>query len=237
MKYVFGFILLVVGLSANAQDSFKTPDFPGDLMVDIGLNYWDQADSLDQKGWPSKSISFYYMKTKFLSNKFTFRYGAGLGLEKISLGNRRTLTSLEDSVLVADVPFDLTRTDMRKNKLALTYLDIPVELRFYPKGTEEGEGLFVGVGGIVGIRMAAHIKLKYGNADELIKEKMTGKYNLNSFRYGVQARVGFKGVHFFFKKYFSETFNDNLQFSNGTEITDMGYNPTMTTFGINITGF
>lgn len=234
MKYLVGLLLLTSVLFAKAQGNLNTPDFPGDIMIDIGLNYWDSADSLDQKGWPSKSIGFYYMKTKFLSEKFTFRYGAGFTFEKVSLGNRKTLRSLEDSVLVTDIPLDLTKVEIRKNKLATMYLDIPLELRFYPKGTDEGEGLFFGVGGVLGLRMNAYTKIKYGNADELIKVKESGKYNLAPFRYGLQARFGFKGVHLFYKQYFSNTFKDNVLGVNGG---DLGYNPRMTTVGINITGF
>ncbi|GAB4234197.1 MAG: hypothetical protein Tsb0034_07780 [Ekhidna sp.] len=235
MRYLFGTLLITISFSLLAQEGgLKRPDIPGDVMVDVGLNFWDtSSDSLDQKAWSSKSISIYYMKNKVLSNKFTFNYGVGLGLEKISLGNRNTLVSLEDSVLVADIPLDLTQVDIRKNKLATTYLDVPFELRFYPMGTEEGEGLFVSVGGVAGIRMNAHRKIKWEDINEVQKQKNTGRFDLNSFRYGVQARIGFKGVHLFYKQYFSNTFRNDVIVDGAAQ----DFNPRMTTIGINVTGF
>ena len=110
----------------------------------------------------------------------------------------------------------------------MTYLDIPLEFRFHPQGTEDGEGLFLGVGVVAGLRLRAHTKWKYENNGETTREKQTGDFNLNSFRYGYQIRAGFRGVHLFYKRYLSETFQGD--FPDGT-------NPTMTTIGINVTGF
>ena len=239
MKYIFGFLLLVGSAVTFGQNEFARPDIPGDLMIDIGLNYWDEEPLfVDQAGWRSKSIGFYYTKRKALSNKFAFHYGAGLGLEKFDLGDSLTFSSgvllnaddndpendvispLELTPLVEGRPYD-------KNRLAVTYFDIPVELRFHPKGTEEGEGLFLSVGGMIGLRMNAHMKYKFDEGGETVIEKVKGKYDLNAFRYGLQARFGFKGVHLFYKQYFSDTFNDPVG----------GVNPRMTTIGINVTGF
>lgn len=234
MRYVFVTLLFTFCLSLTAQDGvLKRPDIPGELMVDIGLNYWDaSSDSLDQEGWPSKSISFYYVKRKALSNKLSFMYGGGLGLEKFGLGTTHSLFSTADSAYVDDLPASIQGTTINKNKLAVTYLDAVFELRFHPKGTQDGEGLFVGIGGIAGLRMNAHTKWKYDNG-EVVRQKISGKFNLNSIRYGTQVRLGFRGVHIFYKQYFSEVFNSGV----GSLGTEPRFNPTFRTFGINVTGF
>jgi len=226
MKYLFGSLLVLISLGLFAQDEkeFARPDLPGELMVDLGFNVWSSMPGLLEKDlWPSKSAGIYYSKRKELNNKFSFYYGIGLGLEKIGIGDSTTLIS-NDSVTVVDIPAGL---NYDKNKLAITYLDIPLEIRFHPKGTEEGEGFFIGAGAIVGLRMTSHTKWKYEEEGETVKQKISGKYNLNSIRYGAQVRFGFKGVHLFYKKYFSPVFKDSYE----------GSNPTMTTFGINFTGF
>ena len=239
MKYIVGFLLLIGSVVTFGQKEIARPDIPGDLMIDIGLNFWDEEPLfVNQRGWRSKSIGFYYTKRKSLGNKFGVHYGAGLGLEKIDLGDSLTLSSgvllnADDSDPANDVlsPLELTPlTDgitFDKNRLAVTYLDLPVELRFHPKGTQDGEGLFLSVGGMVGLRMSAHMKYKFEEGGETVIEKVKGKYDLNAFRYGLQARLGFKGVHLFYKQYFSDTFNDPVG----------GVNPRMTTIGINVTGF
>ncbi|MEP0984412.1 outer membrane beta-barrel protein [Ekhidna sp.] len=233
MKYIFAVVFAFFIMSASAQDGVNRPDIPGDLMVDIGFNVWSSMPgALDAKTWSSKSVGIYYTNRKILSSKLSFNYGVGLGLEKMSLGDSTlasqynfTNGSNDSLAAVAIIP---NSENFEKNKLASTYLDIPFELRFHPLGTEEGEGLFIGAGGIVGLRLNAHTKWNYDNNGETVREKISGKYNLNSFRYGYQIRAGFKGVHVFYKRYLSNVFKDSFQ---------DGSNPVMTTVGINVTGF
>ncbi|MEQ9467823.1 MAG: outer membrane beta-barrel protein [Ekhidna sp.] len=237
MKYVFGAVLALLVITASAQEGgWKRPDIPGDLMVDVGFNVWSSMPgALEKRTWSSKSIGLYYTKRKVLTGKLSFNYGAGLGLEKMSLGDSSTLFSNRlsgsgaNQTLEPVLIFPLSDTlSYSKNKLATTYLDIPVEFRFHPMGTEDGEGLFIGVGGIVGLRLNSHTKQKYDYQGETVRDKVSGKYNLNPFRYGYQIRAGFKGVHLFYKRYVSDVFKD--PFADGS-------NPVLTTVGINVTGF
>lgn len=234
MKYIFAVVFALLFISASAQDGLKRPDIPGDLMVDIGFNVWSSMPgALESRTFSSKSIGIYYTKRKVLSDKLSFNYGVGLGLEKMSLGDSSTLASKYNFTSgstdsLAAVAIIANPQNFEKNRLASTYLDIPFELRFHPLGTEDGEGLFIGAGGIVGLRLRAHTKWKYDNNGETVREKTSGKYNLNSFRYGYQVRAGFKGVHVFYKRYISNVFKDSFQ---------DGSNPVMTTVGINVTGF
>ncbi len=223
MKYLIGLLLIFSFLFSQAQEEgFNRPDIPGELMVDIGFNSWSETpDTLDRKGWASKSIGIYYSKRYEISNKFSFLPGVGLGLEKMGFNNS---VSFLDS---AEYFTNQSLNGITKNKLAFTYLDIPVELRFHPTGTTDGEGLFFSVGGMIGLRMGAHTKLKFdeGNGNKVIKE--SGKFNLENFRYGYQIRFGFRGIHLFYKNYLSNAFKEPIQ----------GVNPNMKTIGINLTGF
>lgn len=191
-------------------------------MVDVGINSWSEVpDTLDRKGFASKSIGIYYSKRFKISNKFSFYPGVGLGLEKMAF---------KSGVAFSDTGNFYIRTPyfgITKNKLAFTYLDIPVELRFHPKGTQDGEGLFVSIGGILGLKMGAHTKLKYDEGNGVKRLKESGKFNLTAYRYGYQIRFGFKGIHLFYKQYLSDAFKEPIQ----------GVNPRMRTIGINLTGF
>ena len=207
-------------------------------MIDIGLNYLDdEPPTIDQSGWSSKSIGLYYVKKKLFGRKFAINGGLGFGLEKLSLGDTTTLFSqyLNESeveeVAVAALPGTGSDDDptlsYKKNRLAITYFEAPVDFRFYPKGTEEGEGLLLGVGGVFGLRFNSKTKWKYERFDRTVIEKNSGKFNLNSVRYGFLVRFGFKGVHLFYKQYMSDLFKDEVS----------GVNPRMKTIGINVTGF
>ena len=238
MKYLVAAVLLVSSLLSFGQEKLNQPDLPGEVMVDIGLNYLDDEPlTIDQAGWSSKSIAFYYTRRKQFGRKLAVNYGLGLGLEKLSLGDSTSLFSQYfngsdfEAVSIQPLPNQDPTDDpffsYDKNKLAITYLEVPLDIRFYPKGTVAGEGLFVGVGGMAGIRLNSKIKLKYDYAGETVIDKTSGEFNLNSFRYGLQARLGFRGVHLFYKQYMSDLFQDELG----------GANPRMTTIGINVSGF
>ena len=238
MKYLAAGVLLFFTFLSFTQERFSQPDFSGELMIDIGLNYLDaEPSTIDQSGWSSKSIGFYYTKRKQFGRNFAINGGLGLGFEKLSLGDTTTLFSKflngsdVASVAVATLPGTGPDDDpilaYEKNRLAITYFEAPVDFRFYPKGTEEGEGLFLGVGGVLGLRLNSKVKWKYDRLDETVIEKVSGGFNLNSVRYGFQARFGFKGVHLFYKQYMSDLFKDEVN----------GVNPRMRTIGINVTGF
>ena len=241
MKYLVGALLALIVFNASAQEEggLKRPDIPGELMVDVGFNVWtSMPGGLERRTWSSKSVGLYYTKRKAFNDKLSFNYGIGLGLEKTSLGDSSTLKSgyFDDNGTANDTSDDEVRDvaivpnehNFSKNRLATTYLDIPVEFRFHPFGTEDGEGLFIGAGGIAGVRLKSHTKWKYENNGETVREKTSGKFNLNSFRYGYQIRAGFRGVHFFYKRYVSDVFKDPFP---------SGESPVMTTVGINVTGF
>lgn len=241
MRYIYGvlFTLIIIGANAQEKDGLKRPDIPGEVMVDIGFNVWSSMPgALERKTWASKSISVSYLRRKALSGKLSFYYGVGIGMEKMSLGDTVSLSSAAfvdgsdanpdlDS-LTSVAMTTLPEGNFAKNKLATTYLDIPVEFRFHPFGTQDGEGLFLGVGGIIGVRLNAHTKWKYDINGETRRQKISGKFNLNSFRYGYQVRAGFRGVHVYYKRYVSNVFQD--PFADG-------FNPVMTTVGISLTGF
>ena len=209
------------------------PDLKGDLMLDLGLNYW-VGDQDTTSAWKSKSMGIYYTNRKRISDKFSFYPAIGIGIEKYGFQKNFHLVNNDGSVEVSALDGVIKR-----NQLVVTYFDVPLELRFHPKSTIEGEGFFVGAGVIGGLKLSAHTKIRYTQDGHKRTEKFRSNFGLNDFRYGMQVRFGWKGVSFFFKRYFSETFRHDQQLvdSDLDLIDDQFFNPTTTTIGINFTGF
>jgi hypothetical protein len=234
-RFFISVLLIVAAFCATAQKSkIPQPDLPGDLLMDIGLNYWsNDADTL--KNWGSKSLGIYYNKRYKISNKLSFYPAVGLSFEKYAF-KKNYHYSNNDGI----IEIDTLNALVKKNKLAVTYLEVPLELRFHPQGTQEGEGFFVGAGLIGSLRMGSHTKLKYlqGFDEEKRKEKLSDDFGLNDIRYGYQIRVGWKNVHFFYKHYLSDVYG-NPQKKVGTDLEPNGrlFNPMASTFGINFSGF
>lgn len=233
MKFFFSFLLLVAVFAVSSQEKLAgQPDLPGDLLLDFGLNYWDQeGDTI--KGWPSRSLGIYYNKRFRISNKFSFYAALGLGFEQFAFKGNYVLTRVDGNIVL-----DTIMADIKKNKLGITYLDVPLEFRFHPKGTIEGEGLFLGVGVIPGLKIGAHTKVKYKIKGAIQKQKLRANFGLNDYRFGLQLRVGWRGVHFFYKTYLTKVFRHKQDIVDPTfTVTGDQFNPAVTTFGVNFSGF
>ena len=233
-RFFLSLFLVGVVLISTAQDKkFAQPDLPGDLMLDIGLNYWTK-DQDTLKNWGSKSLGVYYNRRYKISNKFSFYPAVGLGFEKLAFKkNYHYVADVNNNIAV-----DTTNSIIKRNKLAVTYLDVPLEIRFHPKKTIEGEGFFVGAGVIGGLKLTAHTKLHYEEDGVRRKEKLQSNFDLQDFRYGYQIRVGWKSFQFYYKRYLSDFYrNPQQKVSKDLQPRDRFFNPSVSTFGINFTGF
>lgn len=230
--FAVGFLVLLSGFS-KAQDNedkrYAQPELPGDLMVDIGMTFlYNDPAELDIQNFNSRSVGVYYSQRFKLSDRFTFNPALGITAEKLRLDNNLNFQLADDNTIVFDSL--LNRGDLRTNKIAINYIELPFELRFYPTRTVDGEGLFVSVGGIIGARLESHTKIKYDFNNIRRAEKLRDRFGLQDFRFGFQGRVGLRGIHVFYKYYFTEVFRPGR--SPGENAA-----PGLWTFGINISGF
>ena len=195
MKYLFGSLLFFVSVGLLAQENkYGRPDMPGDLMVDIGFSLWSETVSdLDQSFFPSKSVGIYYLRNKKLSEKFRFNFGLGFTMDKVGFktdqdtiagaSNYLALTSdVEGNYSFSADSTDFNSVSFEKYSLKNTYLEIPLELRFHPKGSEEGEGFFVSVGGMVGVRIKSKDKLVSEIDGDKYKTKYAGDFGVSNLR-------------------------------------------------------
>ncbi|WP_258103973.1 PorT family protein [Marinoscillum sp. MHG1-6] len=231
MNRICGIVILMlfVTLSASAQNPVNSkpdqPDLEGDLMLDFGFNYWSSKPSqLPMKTLGSNSVGIYYNRRLRISDRISFYPAAGFTFDKYAFNG--------DYAWVRNggtVSLDSIGLTYDKNKLVVGYFEIPVEFRIHPLKTEKGEGWFIGVGGVAGLKIGAHTKTKYSLGGDDYKEKLYGQFDLKNYRYGLQFRFGFRGIHLFYKMYMSEVFN--------TTPDPNGKKPMAGTLGISVSGF
>lgn len=230
MRRIFGIVLLLFIITpAIAQENKpKQPDLPGELMIDYGFNFWtEEPDRLPSHFWGSNSVGLYYNLRVRFNDYISFHPGWGFTFEKYSFDDVHTWQKDANGVVFLD---SLNGVDVTKNKLVTNYMEIPVEFRIHPLGTVAGEGWFIGLGAIAGIRMGApHTKVKYNVGDNSVKQKVYDDFNVNRFRYGVQARFGFKTFHLYYKTYLNNLFTSAPDAS--------GVNPQTFTIGATFSGF
>lgn len=225
--------LVLMSLSVQAQ----RPDLPGALLVDIGVNSWSNTPTnISLNSFQSKTVNLtYYYDLPLGNNGFTFTPGIGLSLERYSIEDDFTFTSSVDASSVRTI----SATDINslvsnpisfdKSKLALHYLDIPLELRYYKSKNQYNRGFRAALGIKAGVLYSSFVKYTYedrGGDNRTVKDRQD--LGLNRFRYGVQARVGFGGISLF----------GFYELSDKWDIAPAGGEDTKSlTFGISLTGF
>lgn len=195
MKYLLSFILFLSFFSAYPQQEYPgaQPDLPGTLILDFGFNFLQDApEEMDLKVWGSRGVDVSYLYPIPLGeSNFSFHTGLGFGFEKYSF-SRNVTVSDTDSTQIIELDEAIYQV-VDKTQLATHYVDIPLEFRFYTK--EDYRGFMVAVGGKVGRLLDSYTKIKFDQEGETKVDKLKRDYNLNPWRYGVQARIGFRGIN------------------------------------------
>lgn len=235
-------LLLFIGIATLnhgwAQDDKKqstpSPDFPGALVLEYGLNYfYENSYEMRTNPWKSATINAYYTYPVQLGeSRFAFVPGVGVGSEKF--GFEDDVSFLDSAGLTVMKPIsELARFDDNMNfqltQLAANYIDIPLEFRVHSRKTDHKRSFFLAVGGKVGFLFDSKTKIKYQEfgKSKIYKDKY--HWNINTFRYGAMARLGYGPFNAWVYVSGSKLFRGNKAF-NMT-------NPTMWSWGISLATF
>lgn len=141
-----------------------------------------------------------------LSRKGNVGFVTGLGL------NYNNYRFENDIVLVNDdmgnLSYENIDGNVNKTKLTTLYLTAPLafELQF---SEQKKDGFYISAGGIVGYRLSSHTKVVTEEDGKKDKDKNQGSFTLNDFKYGVQARIGFRSINIYGSYYLSPLFDTN----------------------------
>jgi hypothetical protein len=213
-KFLFLFITVACVTAVNAQDSTitstkKKKDWSkislgnranDHFMIQLGYNGWAQKpDSLNTKGL-SRSLNIYFMFDFPFKSDPRFSIGIGAGVAT-------------DNVYFKDTDIDITgRTNsnrisfrnvadtnhFKKYKLATTYLEAPVELRFAANPVNTNRSWKFAIGGKIGTLMSASTKGKTlqnrnGNTINAFTQKEKAKRFFDGTRLSLTGRIS-RGV-------------------------------------------
>lgn len=95
-----------------------------------------------------------------------------------------------------------------KSKLVTTYLTAPLMFEVFTSRKYKN-AFHVGVGGIVGLLIGSHTKQKTEFEGETSKQKDFSNHNVNPFRYGFRAAIGYGRFNIFADYYASTMFKHN----------------------------
>ncbi len=182
----------------STKQKAARPDLPGILSMDFGFNVpLNNTTAFDTRFFGSKVVNIKYQWEAEIANKFSVRFGLGLGLEKFGLSDSITLVTNYNGTNRARSSFtDVNNVynnieEVGKSQLAANYLDIPIEFFYKLKDTENS--LRIGIGGRIGYLYSAHTKFNYTRDGTSLQRKEKDIYGLNRWRYGASLRLGSGG--------------------------------------------
>ena len=185
------FMVLGTMVSAQNVDLFTEKFATGiDIFNDLVM---DAPNDVEFKGF-NPGVNIYAMRT-FRLGTSNFAFAAGLGLGMHNIYSNSLLQDTSGVSFLSKVPEKAANgqdIDYKKSKISLTYLDVPLELRFKTES-----GFRVSAGFKVGYLINAHTKYK---GDDLIdgsktKIKVSSLPNLQSWRFGPSFQIGYKWIN------------------------------------------
>ncbi len=183
---------------AHKKSIFDKRDFG----LVLGINAYDQPfDMPELQPWQSRYVALQWRKNhKLVTGKqVDVAIGSGLELAWNNYMMKYDEQYYEDGN-IAD--FELVEADLRKSKLVVNNLNIPVMLQL---GFKESN-FRVGVGAYAGARINSYQKFQEFDG---AKYKEKGDYNLRKFNYGLMAEAGRGDFRIFAKYDILPMFNDN----------------------------
>lgn len=161
-------------------------------------NWVEYPDSINMK--PARNIGFDFAFLYAFKNKSgNLGVQAGLGMSMVNINTNVYPLGFDDNGAFKRF---LKDGEYAKNKLALTYLEIPVEFVFKAK-PESNKSFKFALGFKGGLTIDAHTKIKLDDG-RIFKEKSFD--NINRLRYGPTVRIGVGGVHLYGNYALTSTF-------------------------------
>jgi hypothetical protein len=180
--------------------------------VEIGFNNYIYAssmtlpDEIDYMTLDASNSNFFNINFSQINIGFS-RYaglvsGIGLNCNSYRFDNSNSITTGEDGNITPYFPDGAG--PIKKSKFKTIYLNIPLMLEFQiPAGYSNRLNIAAGV--IGGLKLKAWTKLVYEDGEKI---RSKGDYNLNLFRGGLTARIGYQNFMIYGSYYLTQWFQD-----------------------------
>jgi hypothetical protein len=181
--------------------------------LELGLNnFFDEDMTLSREGDASfmdlntgrstaVNLNFAQFSLGFGSSYIGIVTGLGIEFNNYFFDNNITIAEIDDQVV--EVPLD--GENLSKSKLTTTFLRVPVLLEGQFPHTSRGRRLFISAGIVGGFKLGSHTKVVF-DSDGKDKSKDKDDFNINPFRYGLTARLGYGCIAVYSDYYFTPMF-------------------------------
>lgn len=220
MKKIFGTILLgllgTASLFAQDNNSNETPatgkkeirkPSRDHVMIQLSHDRWDGAPDSVRTGGLGRGFSA-YLCYDFPIKKSNFSFGAGIGVtsNNIYFTNQRViLNSHSGSATFANADKEL----YKGQKLNTTYLEAPLELRYFANKLNRNTGFKFAIGAKVGFNGigGAHFKEREAIEGKFVTYKTNTKRYMQPWRLTPTVRIGYGNFSVFAQYTVTPLFN------------------------------
>lgn len=193
-KLVLFSLLSFIGFTVMAQPVAESTMKKVSVGYDVYTSIWMDMPTGIKTRTINQGANVFLMYNHLMGEKgFSVAGGLGVSSENLYLKNAYVPNIKSDSISFVDTP---SGVDVKRSKLNVTYVDIPLEMRYVTKSKMRFTlGMKFGFlvdskTKLVGDAFDSEGSLGYGT-----KEKHKDVSQLESTRFGVQARFGYKWVH------------------------------------------
>lgn len=185
------FMVLGTMVSAQNTDLFTEKFATGiDIFNDLVM---DAPANVEFRGFNPGANVFVMRTFPIGTSKFAFAGGLGLGMHNIY--SNSLLQDTSGVSFFRNIPEKTTGgkdLSYKKSKISLTYIDVPLELRFKTES-----GFRVSAGFKVGYLLNAHTKYKGDDLEDGSKTKIKVSHlpNIQTWRFGPTFQIGYKWIN------------------------------------------
>lgn len=161
-----------------------------DYSIYQGTEYEQLGDAFDLRSGKSLSWNLNFMEFAFKNEKKTFGLVTGMGLSFNDYAFDSPVTIKKENEYGKVIPVDiqLENKSVKKSKLHVNYLTVPLLLEVKTPLRMGGSRLSLSAGAIGSLYLGSHTKYKYYDSG---KEKTQGNYNINQWKYELTGRIHF----------------------------------------------
>lgn len=195
-KLILFSLLSIFSLSVFAQAAAESTMKKVSVGYDVYTSIWLNMPTGTKTRTINQGANVFLMYNYLMGEKgFSFAGGLGVSSENLYLKDAYISNVKADSIAFTDLPSGVS---LKRSKLNVTYIDIPVEMRYVTKSK-----MRFTLGMKFGFLVDSKTKMKGDAFDSEgtlgwgTKEKHKDVNQLESTRFGVQARIGYKWVHLY----------------------------------------
>ena len=191
------------------DDGWKRKKFNGHWAgFELGVNsFYEDGNfggsdfmSLNQSKSLEVNINFLEYNIVLAEQRAGLVTGMGWSMNNYRFDNPITLQKVDGVIVAQDIESD----DLKKSKLTVSYLTIPLLLEFQVPVNEGSNQVFLSGGVIGGLNLGSHTKIKTDDT----KSKDHGNFNINPFKYSLAGRIGLKDISIYATYSLSKLFED-----------------------------